>query len=57
MTDKQIAWEKILVLILIALIVLTQTTNFSNADISLPALVTAVFVLLISIAGKHHASN
>jgi len=57
MIDKQLTREKILVLILVALVVLTQFTNFSNADISLPALVTAVVTLLISIAGKHLASE
>lgn len=57
MTDKPLAWEKVLVVIFIALLVLMQFTVFRNADISLPALLTAILALLIAIAGKHHVSR
>jgi hypothetical protein len=57
MTDKPFAWEKVLVLIFIALLVLTQFAVFRNADISLPAIVTAILVLLIAIAGRRHISR
>jgi hypothetical protein len=57
MADRQPAWEAILVLILIALVVLTRFADFNNADISLLALVTAILTLVISIAGKHQIPN
>lgn len=57
MSDKELTWEIILLLILVALVILTQLTSFSNADISLPALITAILALLVNIAGKHWTSN
>lgn len=51
------SWEKRLIVVLIALAILTQTAGFTNADISLPAFIIAILVLLVSIAGQQQHPN
>lgn len=51
------SWEKRLIVVLIALAILTQTAGLANADISLPAFIIAILVLLVSIAGQQHRAN
>ena len=57
MADRQVGWERLLAvaLILVTLVVLTWIADFSNADISFPALATAMLVLVMGAAGKHDA--
>ena len=57
MANRQSGWDRFLatLLILITLVVLTWIADFSNADLSFPALATATLVLAISVAGKREA--
>ena len=57
MADRQVGWERLLALalILVTLVVLTWIADFRNADISFPAIVTAMLVLVMGAAGKRDA--
>ena len=57
MADRQFEWERLLAvaLILVTLVVLTWIADFSNADISFPAVATAMLVFVMGAAGKRDA--
>ena len=57
MRNRRLAWGKMPILFLIAVLVLTRCVDFSNADISFPAIVTAIVVLLITMSGKRHETR
>ena len=59
MADRPFGWERFLAvtLILVTLLALIWLADFSNADISFPALVTALLALAVSISRKRDASR
>ncbi len=57
MTDKPSPWEMVLMLFLVAPFVIMQFADFSNTDISIPALITAILAFLATLAGRHHISR
>ena len=59
MTDRQFGLEQrcAAILVLVTLVALAWFSNFTNADISFPALMIALLALLVSIVGKRDVSS